>query len=134
MLYLRGLSNACLQHQYCPSHYRQGITVILWTLGKDESTQPRSYLSITLLNALGKVLEAVFAARLAYLADTYHILPRLKVKCEQHLQITSVSHAIAFGISEDDSTAHLVADLLGARISRRWRFLTYPKARKISHR
>ena len=72
---LHRLFNACLQLGYCPAHFKETITVALRKPGKDDYTQPKSYRPIALLNTLGKALEAIIANRLAYLADTYHLLP-----------------------------------------------------------
>ena len=69
------LFNACLQQGYCPAHFKETITVVLRKQGKDDYTQPKSYRPIALLNTLGKVLEAIVANRLTYLADTYRLLP-----------------------------------------------------------
>lgn len=72
---LHKLFNACLQLGYCPAHFKETITVALQKPGKDDYSQPKSYRPIALLNTLGKVLEAVIANRLTYLADTYQLLP-----------------------------------------------------------
>ena len=72
---LHKLFNACLQQGYCPAHFKETITVALRKPGKDDYTQPKSYRPITLLNTLGKALEAIVAQRLTYLADAYHLLP-----------------------------------------------------------
>jgi exonuclease III len=69
------LFNACLRQGYCPTYFRESITVVLRKPGKDDYTTPKSYRRIALLNTLGKALEAIIANRLAYLADTYHLLP-----------------------------------------------------------
>jgi ribonuclease HI len=75
LLSLHKLFNACLQQGYCPTHFKETITVALRKPGKDDYTQPKSYRPIALLNTLGKALEAIVASRLTYLADTYHLLP-----------------------------------------------------------
>ncbi|CRG90417.1 putative RNA-directed DNA polymerase from transposon BS [Talaromyces islandicus] len=72
---LHRLFNACLQQGYCPTHFKEAITVVLRKPGKDDYTQPKSYRPIALLNTLGKALESIVANRLTYLADTYHLLP-----------------------------------------------------------
>lgn len=88
---LCGLFNACLRQGYCPAHFRQSITVVLRKPGKDDYIHPKSYRPIALLNTLGKALEAVIANRLAYLADTHHLLPK------QHTggrKLVSTDHAL----------------------------------------
>ncbi|OAQ57920.1 reverse transcriptase [Pochonia chlamydosporia 170] len=73
---LHKLFNACLQLGYCPQHFKEAVTVVLRKPAKDDYAQPKSYRPIALLNTLGKVLEAIIASRLAYLADVYQLLPR----------------------------------------------------------
>jgi hypothetical protein len=74
--HLERLFNACLQQGYYPTHFKETITVVLRKQGNERDySQPKSYRPIALLNTLGKMLEAIIASRLAYLADTYHLLP-----------------------------------------------------------
>ena len=73
--HLHRLFNACLHQGYCPAHFREATTVALRKPGKDNSTQPKAYRPIALLNTLGNSLEAVVASRLMYLADTHQLLP-----------------------------------------------------------
>lgn len=87
------LFNACLQQGYCPTHFKETITVALRKQGKDDYTQPKSYRPIALLNTLGKALEAIVAHRLTYLADAHHLLP------DRHTggrKLASTDHAIHF--------------------------------------
>ena len=71
---LHRLFNAYLQQGYCPAHFKESITVVLWKPGKDDYTQPKSYRLIALLSTLGKALKAIVANRLIYLANTYYLL------------------------------------------------------------
>ena len=88
---LHKLFTACLQQGYCPSHFRESITVVLRKPDKDDYTQPKSYRPIALLNTLGKVLEAIVAGRVAYLADTHQLLPSRHTGGRK---LTSTDHAI----------------------------------------
>lgn len=88
---LQKLFNACLQVGYCPQHFKEAVTVVLRKPGKDDYTQPKSYRPIALLNTLGKVLEAIIANRLAYLADVYQLLPRRHTGGRK---LASTEHAI----------------------------------------
>lgn len=72
---LHRLFNACLHLGYCPTHFREAVTVVLRKPGKDDYTQPKAYRPIALLNTLGKALESIVASRLTYLADTHQLLP-----------------------------------------------------------
>ncbi|KAJ5472153.1 hypothetical protein N7539_008722 [Penicillium diatomitis] len=58
---LHTLFNACLQHGYCPTHFKDTITVVLRKPGKNDYTQPKAYRPIALLNTLGKVMETIIA-------------------------------------------------------------------------
>lgn len=73
--HLHKLFNACLEQGYCPTHFKDTITVVLRKPGKDDYTQPKAYRPIALLSTLGKAMEAIIANRLAYLADVHHLLP-----------------------------------------------------------
>ena len=99
---LHKLFNACLQQGYCPVYFKETITVALRKPGKDDYTQPKSYRPITLLNTLGKALEAIVAQRLTYLADAYHLLPS--------------RHTGGRKLASTDHTIHLLLQ----RIHRAW--------------
>jgi hypothetical protein len=88
---LHTLFNACLQHGYCPTHFKDTITVVLRKPGKDDYTQPKAYRPIALLNTLGKVMEAIIANRLSYLADVHHLLPSRHTGGRK---LTSTEHSI----------------------------------------
>jgi hypothetical protein len=49
--------------------------VVLRKLGKDDYTALKSYRPIALINTTGKIIDAVIARRLSYLAETYYVLP-----------------------------------------------------------
>jgi len=72
---LTDLFNGCLFSGCCPLHFRESKTVALRKPGKDDYSDPRAYRPITLLNTLGKALEAIVATRLSYAAETYGLLP-----------------------------------------------------------
>jgi hypothetical protein len=42
---------------------------------KDDYAQLKSYRPIAILNSLGKVMGAIIASRLAYIADVHHLAP-----------------------------------------------------------
>jgi ribonuclease HI len=88
---LHTLFNACLQHGYCPTHFKDTITVALRKPGKDDYTQPKAYRPIALLNTLGKVMEAIIANRLSYLADVHRLLPSRHTGGRK---LTSTEHAM----------------------------------------
>lgn len=58
-----------------PQRWRRAKIVVLRKPGKPDYTVPEAYRPISLLNTLGKLLEAVIARRLSYLAEKHGLLP-----------------------------------------------------------
>ncbi|RKL20549.1 hypothetical protein BFJ72_g15022 [Fusarium proliferatum] len=73
--HLTRIFNQSLTLGYYPQHFRQSTTVILKKPGKDNYTIPKAYRPIALLNTTGKVMEAIMAKRLSYIAETHGLLP-----------------------------------------------------------
>jgi hypothetical protein len=72
---LVGLFNGCLAQGYCPQNFWESKTIALRKPGKDDYSVPKAWRPITLLNTLGKLLEAIIAARLSQAAEAYNLLP-----------------------------------------------------------
>lgn len=64
-----------LDLRYHPKRWRRAMIVVLRKPGKPDYSVPGAYRPISLLNTLGKLLEAVMARRLSYLAETHNLLP-----------------------------------------------------------
>jgi ribonuclease HI len=60
---------------YHPKRWRRARIVVLRKPGKPDYATPGAYRPISLLNTLGKLLEAVIARRLSYLAEKHGLLP-----------------------------------------------------------
>lgn len=60
---------------YHPKRWRTARIVVLRKSGKPDYTLPGAYRPISLLNTLGKLLEAAMARRLSYFAEQYGLLP-----------------------------------------------------------
>ena len=60
---------------YYPREWKTATIVVLRKPGKPDYSIPGAYRPISLLNTLGKVLEAVMAKRMSYYAETYGLLP-----------------------------------------------------------
>ena len=58
-----------------PNQWKQAHIIVLRKPGKPNYTEPGAYQPISLLNTLGKILEAVMAWRLSYWAEAYKLLP-----------------------------------------------------------
>jgi hypothetical protein len=69
------LFNACLRAGYCPKHFHESKTVALRKPGRSDYTVPKAYRPIALLNTMGKILDAIIATRISYMAETHHLLP-----------------------------------------------------------
>jgi hypothetical protein len=61
--------------RYYPKRWKTAMILALRKPGKPDYTVPKAYRLISLLNTLGKLLEAVMARRLSYYAETYRLLP-----------------------------------------------------------
>jgi len=67
--------NASIDLGYYPRQWKMASIIVLRKPGKTDYTVPEAYRPISLLNTLGKLLEAVMAKRLAYWAESHHLLP-----------------------------------------------------------
>jgi hypothetical protein len=67
--------NASVSLGYHPKRWRNAKIVVLRKPGKPDYSVPGAYRPISLLNTLGKLLEAVVARRLSYLAEKHGLLP-----------------------------------------------------------
>jgi len=112
------LFNACLNHGYCPAHFKDAVTVVLRKPKKEDYTQAKAYRPIALLSTLGKVMETIIANRLSYLADVHHLLP---TRHTGGRKLASTDHAMHFLLqrihkawSEGEVASLLLLDVSGA--------------------
>lgn len=69
--HLEQIFNDSLSIGYYPSHFKESIIIILRKEGGTRDyTNPKSYRPISLLNTVGKIMEAILAARISYMATT----------------------------------------------------------------
>ena len=90
--HLEQIFNDSLSIGYYPAHFNEPIIIILRKQGGTRDfTSPKSYRPISLLNAVGKIMEAVLAARISSMATTHNLLP--KMHCGYHYgdDITSIN-------------------------------------------
>jgi ribonuclease HI len=139
--HLTKIFNQSLALGYYPEHFRQSTTVVLRKPGKDNYTVPKAYRPIALLNTTGKIMEAVIAKRLSYLAETHNLLP------DTHMggrKLRSTEHALhliidkiydAWNTGSGKVASLLLLDVSGAfdNISRA-RLLHNLRKRKIDER
>jgi hypothetical protein len=72
---LAHLFNTSLRLGHCPEHFKVSISVVIKKMGKSDYSAPKSYRPIALMNTLGKIMDAILAKRIAYLAEKYRMLP-----------------------------------------------------------
>jgi ribonuclease HI len=70
-----GIFTASINLGYHPKRWRSAKIVVLRKPGKSDYSIPGAYRPISLLNTLGKLLEAVMARRLSYFAEKHGLLP-----------------------------------------------------------
>jgi hypothetical protein len=58
-----------------PQRWRSAQIIVLRKPGKPDYSQPGAYRPISLLNTLGKLLEAVIARRLSFYTEHHRLLP-----------------------------------------------------------
>jgi hypothetical protein len=72
---ITNIFTASIELSYYPNQWKRARIVIIRKDGKPDYSDPEVYRPISLLNTLGKLLEAVMAKRLSYYAETYRLLP-----------------------------------------------------------
>lgn len=72
---ITNIFTASIELGYYPNQWKRARIVIIRKDGKPDYTIPEAYRPISLLNTLGKLLEAVMAKRLSFYAETYGLLP-----------------------------------------------------------
>ncbi|RYN71832.1 hypothetical protein AA0119_g13652, partial [Alternaria tenuissima] len=111
-IHLTRIFNQSLHLGYCPAHFRESTTVVLRKPGKDDYTAPKSYRPIALMNTTGKIMDAVIARRLSYLAETYHVLPPTHMGGRK---MRSTEHALHAWIASFLSNRHTSIAIDGFR-------------------
>ncbi|KAL2696035.1 hypothetical protein AAEP93_003335 [Penicillium crustosum] len=73
--FIVSIFTACVELGHHPRQWRSAKITVLRKPGKPDYSKPGAYRPISLLNTLGKLLEAVMARRLSYLAEKHGLLP-----------------------------------------------------------
>jgi ribonuclease HI len=100
VVHLTRIFNQSLHLGHCPAHFRKSTTVVLRKPGKDNYTVPKAYRPIALLNTIGKIMDAVIARRLSYLAETRHVLPAAHLGGRKRRTTEHALHAVTRKIQE----------------------------------
>ena len=112
--------NSCLRLGYYPKHFRDSITVILQKPQKDDYTAAKSYHPVALLNTLGKLLDAVVAGRIAYVAEKSQMLPTMHMGGRKGRSTDHALHHLverihaAWDVSEKEVASLLLLNVAGA--------------------
>ncbi|KAI3545670.1 zinc knuckle [Colletotrichum abscissum] len=112
--------NQSLRLGYCPQHFRKSTTVVLRKPGKDNYTVPKAYRPIALLNTVGKIMDAIIARRLSYLAETHGLLPDSHMGGRRRRSTEHALHQIvdriyeAWGSGQGMVASLLLLDVSGA--------------------
>lgn len=62
---------------YYSTHFKESVIIIIRKLeGNRDYTNPKSYRPISLLNTVGKIMEAIIVARFRYMATTHELFPK----------------------------------------------------------
>ncbi|CAG8068633.1 unnamed protein product, partial [Penicillium nalgiovense] len=73
--FIVSIFTASVELGHHPRQWRSAKIIVLRKPGKPDYSKPGAYRPISLLNTLGKLLEAVMARRLSYLAEKHGLLP-----------------------------------------------------------
>jgi hypothetical protein len=72
---ITNIFTASIELGFYPTQWKRALIAVLRKPGKPDYSIPGAYRPISLLNTLGKLLEAVMAKRLSYYAETHGLLP-----------------------------------------------------------
>ncbi|KAJ5138858.1 uncharacterized protein N7515_003706 [Penicillium bovifimosum] len=73
--FIVSIFTASVELGHHPRQWRSAKIIVLRKPGKPDYSKPGAYRPISLLNTLGKLLEAVMARRLSYVAEKHGLLP-----------------------------------------------------------
>ncbi len=75
--YLEQIFNDSFRLGHYLTHFKESIIAIVCKHGGNRDyTNPKSYRPTSLLNTLGKIMEAILATRISYMATRHNFLPR----------------------------------------------------------
>ena len=95
------ITNACLDINYWPSHFKTLTTIVILKSNKTSYNIPKLFRSIVLLNTLGKLIEKVIGDRLQFYVISNNFIHQsqlggLKFKSTTDASIT-LTHFICMG-------------------------------------
>ena len=101
---------------YYPRQWKMAKIVVLRKPGKSDYTSAAAYRSISLLNTLGKLLEAVVARRLSYYAEKYELLPDTQFGGRPGRTTEQALLVLANAIDQAWLRGHQIAGQWGTRV------------------
>jgi exonuclease III len=117
---IRDIFQACLDQGVHPDHFKETTVVMLKKPGKADYTDPSAYRPISLLNTLGKALEAVISNRIRFLAEKHALLPptqmgaRTQRSTETALTLLTEQIHTIWGANKPKVASMLCLDVKGA--------------------
>ena len=76
---IAALTEACWKLEHYPERFRQARTVVIRKPGKQSYEDPGAWRPIALLNTIGKIIEALTAARIKDAAEKGGLLPDTQI-------------------------------------------------------
>ena len=126
--YLIRIFNQSLHLGYCLAYFRELTIVVLRKLGKDDYTALKLYRPIALINTIGKIIDAVIARQLSYLAKTYYVLPLTHIGGRKMRLTKHALYTITYNIYKVQSyNTRQVASLLLLNIFRAFNNVLYTR-------
>lgn len=86
------LFNTYFKIGYCQYYFKNSVIVVLYKQNKDVYTKAKSYCPMALLNTLGKVLKAILAKCLSYLATKHTLLSRMHIGGQKSISTNYACH------------------------------------------
>jgi hypothetical protein len=104
---------------YCPAYFRESTTIALRKSGKNNYTIPKLYRFIALLNTIGKIMDAIIAKRMEYMAEVHQFLPNMHMggrrqRSTEHALHTTVNRIYRTWNSGQKAASALLLDVSGA--------------------
>lgn len=86
--------HACMRTGYNPRHFQTSITVTICKGSPRDFRMPKSYRPVALLYTLGKILESIVAARIAWAVEEYGILLKTHLGGREGISVDHVMQLI----------------------------------------
>ena len=90
---LEQIFNDSLLIGYYPEYFKESIIIILRKeICNRDFTSPKNHRPISFLNTAGKIMKAILAAKISYMATTHNLLPKTHFEGRRGLCIKTAMH------------------------------------------